>query len=1372
MKKLSLLTFLMVPILLLLVIYVGTTIAASAQTHFFYVESVNFDTTSYTFYKTEDNNMSFLYPATVYPKSATDKLLHYTSSNESVAIIDNFGMITVFDFGTTVFRAVSNENSEKYAECEFKVTDSKIRSVKFNISNTTLNIDEKINLSWEVKPSDIENKKTVLTISNNNVVNITYGGIITAVGEGDAIIKISSAENPNVFDEIKITVVIPAENIQIASTQILTAKNIIDISDNLTILPLNATNKEVVYTCSNRDIAVVKSDGRVYFSTHGKVEITATIPNSTISASFSVTSTNGGVSSITLFPQTLEIDYEKNKIIELDIFAVPQDFNVSNLVYQTSNNAVVKVENNKLLVVNGGICTITVCGKNENNQDVYDYCEIKINKLAECINILNATYNIDKEKYEKTTTTKNFVIKTQILPTDCTDKNLFFELLNDASVATVNDNGLVNFQKEGIAQIRVYTQNQVAALLEITYLNQANNILIENNLIDLNEDVQVEVYYGSLYYFIFNDFDDYNIIEYYLTAESEVLSINNDVFETIKGGIEKVKVVFDSIERFFTIKVIRLAEDISIDVEGFELNNNYLLSSKTVFRINCLPIPADSTNKTVIFSSLNSEIATVDSTGGVVFNKNGQVELLLVIDEIEKILTIESTFGKIKNFEIDVVGLVIENVGETYKINLTSFEPFDLNIASAEITAFSNNNDIASIDDEWNVTGIAKGNTSVVLKIDNITKMLNIEVKVKVNKIAIFYNAEEISFKQTLLSEFNLYEKYNLTTYPQNANNSSLNFESYNTSIATISPGGTITFIKDGKVQFLIWSDDGAELIVEFEKIKDIQNFVVLYMNENVSQITTQDLSNELPFSVIIAPESVAAEFNYLALNIYHTANTDFVISIFQEQNIVYFNYIYSGLLSTQFSLIISYESCIYEVNIKIVRIESITIEKQLTDYDRTHKVGLKNERVFGVYSAETINATLKFNTFYQISYSVSPLNLADKIYWHLSENEFVTSIINGRLTFKSQSAFNYKAQEHWPLIVTITDNESIANSHIIVSYTYKFVLGNNVKNMIELIAAKNGKPNNLDLPLVLQANFGTNEDKISGLPFVEMTDSGANDADKIYVGIYGNGYTLNFHNISKRVIPDDDITITFYNKTTTQKLVENVKIKIKNDSTNAKDFKNEFRLDCNNEVACFTLNYCIVENTLYGIRLEGSQCVIKNTVIRNTPGCGITVFKKSVYNTYVENLIIYNVGLSGITLEVQSSNINLYVKGFLDVYDFKTAADYIGSNLSLITVANRIINNNPDFTYNYNLKKYANCAISLIYEPEKYSTYNVYFWNDSTNIYVKDVESHNYFGKIEEKYSGILSGWKELKVHMYLTNPKYYYLTPSSSVNLSKIQQ
>ena len=146
------------------------------------VESVKLDKTTLQLIKGQEATLT----ATVTPDNATDKTVVWSSSDASIASVDQAGKVTAVKSGKVTITAAAGEKS---AACEVTVT-TPVESVTLN--NTTLELEEgkTFTLVAAINPKDADEKTVTWTTSNAAAATVT-DGVVTAVAEGTTVIKAS-----------------------------------------------------------------------------------------------------------------------------------------------------------------------------------------------------------------------------------------------------------------------------------------------------------------------------------------------------------------------------------------------------------------------------------------------------------------------------------------------------------------------------------------------------------------------------------------------------------------------------------------------------------------------------------------------------------------------------------------------------------------------------------------------------------------------------------------------------------------------------------------------------------------------------------------------------------------------------------------------------------------------------------------------------------------------------------------------------------------------------------------------------------------------------------------------------------------------------
>ncbi len=218
---------------------------------------------------------------TIFPEETTYKEFTWSSSNEEIATVSE-GVITGVSVGEVVITATVND-TQIFADCAVVVTPKKVPTESITLDQNTLmlNVYDVQLLNFEIFPYHSIDKNVTWTSSNEDIATVDVNGEVTTLAAGEVTIK-ASVDNTDKFDECVVTVsAIEAESITLSTSKM---ELIIGKDEQLTfdILPLNTTNKNVVWSSSNETVATVV-DGLVTAITEGDATITATVEGTNVS---------------------------------------------------------------------------------------------------------------------------------------------------------------------------------------------------------------------------------------------------------------------------------------------------------------------------------------------------------------------------------------------------------------------------------------------------------------------------------------------------------------------------------------------------------------------------------------------------------------------------------------------------------------------------------------------------------------------------------------------------------------------------------------------------------------------------------------------------------------------------------------------------------------------------------------------------------------------------------------------------------------------------------------------------------------------------------------------------------------------------------
>ena len=234
--------------------------------------------------------------ATVTP--ATNKTTIWKSSNEEVATVDANGLVTAIAVGEAEITATI-EGTAISATCVVEVLPSYATKVTINYEGETKfeTGAGQVTLTATVAPTYVTNNTVTWTSSDEEIAAVANG--VVTIGQKPGVVTITAkangaAEGETVEATINFEVVhtfATKVTIQEAQESIPTLQAADDSKNTfeLTATATPATNKDIVWTSSNANVATVDENGKVTAVGVGKATITATIEGTEIADSREIT---------------------------------------------------------------------------------------------------------------------------------------------------------------------------------------------------------------------------------------------------------------------------------------------------------------------------------------------------------------------------------------------------------------------------------------------------------------------------------------------------------------------------------------------------------------------------------------------------------------------------------------------------------------------------------------------------------------------------------------------------------------------------------------------------------------------------------------------------------------------------------------------------------------------------------------------------------------------------------------------------------------------------------------------------------------------------------------------------------------------------
>lgn len=318
--------------------------------------------------------------ASVVPENATNKKLIYKSSNETVAVVSNDGIITARSEGWATITVCSEENQAIYGTCTVKVgLPVYVTKITLDTTNVTMWAGATRQLGVSIEPANADIKTVTYGSSNPDVATVSSNGLITAKKKGTATITVTATDGSGKSASCAVIVKQPVTGIQITPNGFTLVKG--DVKDlKANVSPADADNPDVIWTSSNTNIAAVSSKGQVTAVNEGSCVITATCKdNASISASCTIV-VGTPVASVALAPNRASMNTGETILITASV--LPTNASNKGIIWswESKDGASIILTNGAVKAMKAG--TVTVTAKAADNSGKSATCTITITGTA------------------------------------------------------------------------------------------------------------------------------------------------------------------------------------------------------------------------------------------------------------------------------------------------------------------------------------------------------------------------------------------------------------------------------------------------------------------------------------------------------------------------------------------------------------------------------------------------------------------------------------------------------------------------------------------------------------------------------------------------------------------------------------------------------------------------------------------------------------------------------------------------------------------------------------------------------------------------------------------------------------------------------
>ncbi len=729
--------------------------------------------------------------ASVVPSNATNKSIIWTSGNNDVITVNSStGAIVSRGYGATVITATTADGAYT-STFYFRVVQAGTFSGMSGITCTTsfgstslpaitsLNIGETKVLFTEVIPSSLIDNTFTWASSNTSIVNITNVTSnvfcsITGVGNGTATITASRGSSTVSFTVNVGSAIVSATGINPISVQLnreyFTALDQ-GLTANTSVLPSNVSNPSILWTSSAPSVISVDSNGLMVSRSVGTATITATSVDgsftSTKTMTVSITPvTVTGIASIS-GASTVSLD----ESIGLSTSVIPGNASNQTITWSSSNTSIATVNSSGVVtgVANG---TVVISATTEQGGYVANKT-ITVTSTVTGINSINGASSVT---IGQTTT-----FSTSVLPNSATNKSITWSSSN-TSIATIDLSGVISGIALGTATITAtsvdgnYSATKTITVIATVPVTGVSAVTFQLGKLRISPGDGLSAIASVL------PVNAANTSLVWSSSNTSVISINSSSGAMVGGSAGYSVITATSVDGgysnssiFYCGPAVTGLSDIS-GLSSVAIGSSIALSSSVT--------PSDAIITGIVWTSSNNAVATVNSSGYVTGVSTGTVTITAT--------TVDGSFTKTKSISVAPTVPVsgISSITGSTSVNMMSSISLSASVSPANasqqtITWTSSNTSVATVNSSTGVvTGVDGG--VVTITATSVDGGYTATYSITVNRQVTGIN--DVTFQLGLIKLTNVgdgLEAYS-SVIPSNADNTSINWSSSNTSVISI----------------------------------------------------------------------------------------------------------------------------------------------------------------------------------------------------------------------------------------------------------------------------------------------------------------------------------------------------------------------------------------------------------------------------------------------------------------------------------------------------------------------------------------------------------------------------------------------------------
>ena len=664
---------------------------------------------------------------TVTPANLPDTEIKWTTSNVSIATVDDNGLVTARAKGkVTITATIINGTESKSTTFEVTVVQP-VTSLSVSPSSLEIFVGDELevgkDLVIQIGPEDADEATWHYGLSSSGIVSVEKG-VIKGVKAGKVTVSVIADKSQPKDLTAKCTITVKAKVASVTISGGDTRSLLVGGSVKLTatVKPTNA-NQEVTWSSSSAEVATVDESGNVKALKAGETTVTvASNENPEIKATCKIVVENIPVESVTLNKSSLTL--VEGNTETLTVTVTPVDV-IDNSVLWTSSDPSVATVSDKGVVTAVSAGTATITATSNLTPDKKAACSVTVHpKFIHVTDVSLDKSSLTLELGESAT------LSCTVSPADASDKSVTWSS-SDEKVAKVDASGRVVTVAPGTATIIVTANDNgkrasctvtvvpPPVLVSSIILSQTSATLAFGQTLALTATVLPE------------DATDPTVV--WTSSNEKVATVSNGtVTASNTAGTVTITAKSQSTPQVTATCTVTVKSKI-VSVNGVYLDqvNMYLYVNQSK-KLTATVSPSNADNKAVTWSAAQGGVVRVDQSGNVTGQKVGtsSVVVTTVDGGYMRTCSVVVTKNEVVDVTLDKSSLVLK-VGETYDLKHT-VDAADPSVAPSNPNVrWTSSSSSVTVDSKGRITAQSKGKATItVTSVDNSSKKATCEVTV------------------------------------------------------------------------------------------------------------------------------------------------------------------------------------------------------------------------------------------------------------------------------------------------------------------------------------------------------------------------------------------------------------------------------------------------------------------------------------------------------------------------------------------------------------------------------------------------------------------------------------------------------------------